>query len=519
MMLENPTRVFVENLGSSINSEYPDYGVVVNIDESMMFYSARRPTTTGGNRSPVDMMYYEDTYWTISSDGKWLNSKNMGKPINNQYHDAVVGIAPDGNTLIIYRDENGGDLFWSKRIADSWTSPQAFPSPINTDYQESSASFSANGKRLYFVSYRPKGYGGKDIYYVDIDNNGRMGSVVNLGNTVNTSSDEIGVFAHADGKTIYFSSTGHPGIGSYDVFKSEYNNKSWSKPINLGYPVNTPGPEVFFSIGASGRNAYFSTSREGGLGGQDIYKITFLGPPKEPTYATSEQLIAVDDAINYNAEIESKLQMHSSQLTLLKGVIRDDITQKPIEATIELIDNEQGEILARFSSNSLSGKYVISLPSGNNYGLAVYADNYLFYSDNFEIPKYEQYRVLARDINLQRVEIGSAIELKNVFFSYKKSNVNKESKVELDRIVALMNKYSKLKLEVNGHTDNIGDNEYNLKLSQKRAEAVVNYLVSKGVPRERLTAKGYGFTKPISDNSTEEARSMNRRSEIIIVGK
>ena len=518
-MLNSPKRIIIENLGFSINSEYPDYGAVVNIDESMMFYTARRPNTTGAKRSPSDEMYYEDAYWTISKDRKWLDAKNMGKPINTIYHDAVVGIAPDGNTLILYRDHNGGDLYWSKRKANTWSSPKAFSYPVNTEFQESSASFSSNGKRLFFVSNRDGGYGGMDIYYCDIDNNGKLGKAVNVGNTINTSKNEIGVFAHADGKTIYFSSTGHNGIGDYDVYKSVYENNKWSKAENLGYPINTPGPEVFFSIGASGRNAYYSSNRKGGFGGQDIYGITFLGPEKHPVYVTNEQYISVEEAISFNADIESKLQMQTSQLTLLKGIVVDEITQKPIEAVIELIDNEAGEVLARFNSNSVSGKYVISLPSGNNYGLAVYADDYLFYSDNFVIPKYENYRELIRNISLQRVEIGSGIALKNVFFDYKKTKINKESRVELNRLVKLMKKYDNIRIVVEGHTDNIGGEEYNLNLSQKRAESVTNYLVNNGVARDRITAKGYGYSVPISSNDTDEGRKMNRRSEIKIIGK
>ena len=518
-MVSNPVRVSIINVGPVINSEYSDYGPVVNMDESIVFYTSRRPTTIGGKRSPEDMMFFEDVYWTISKDGKWLKSKNIGKPVNTEFHDAVVGISPDGNTLIIYRDDNGGDLFYSNRHGDNWAKPQPFPEPINSEFHETSASFSSNGKSLCFISDRPGGYGEKDIYYSDINKEGKYGKAINLGNTINTSENEIGVFAHADGQTIYFSSSAHKGMGSYDVYKSTLANNSWSIPENLGYPINTPYPEVFFSLSASGINAYYSSNREGGLGGKDIYKITYLGPKKEPLYSSNDQLLSVDKTTEVNANVDSEIVIKSSMLTLLKGIIVDEITQKPIESTIELIDNEEGEVLATFKSNSKTGKYVISLPSGNNYGLAIYAEDYLFYSDNFIVPKHEGYHEVVRNVSLQRVEIGKSISLQNIFFDYKKTNIISDSEVELNRIVKLMKKYISLRIEVQGHTDNVGGKEYNQNLSLRRAESVMHYIVSKGIAKSRISASGFGFSRPLSTNDTEKGRKKNRRSEIIIIGK
>ncbi len=518
-IIKHPVRVIIENLGTNINSEYPDYGAVVNIDESVIFYSSRRPTTTGGERSEDDMMYFEDTYWSKKKDDKWEKSKNIGKPINTPLHDAVVGIAPDGQTLLLYRDDNNGDIYWSKQVGEKWTEPMPFPEPINSEFQESSASYSYNGKRLFFVSDREGGYGGKDIYYSDRDEDGNWGEVHNLGNVINTKYDDIAVFAYADGKTIYFSSEGHNGMGGFDIYRAELNNGKWSVPENLGYPINSPDPDVFFSIGASGRNAYYSSNRVEGYGDQDIYKITFLGAKKEPVYSSEDPLIASNSEGIKNANIESSISIKKSQLTLLKGIVSDEITQQPIEANVELIDNEAGEVLASFHSNSATGKYLISLPSGHNYGIAVSADGYLFYSDNFVIPKFESYHEIRRNIKLQRIEIGKGIALNNIFFEYKKAGLSKESKVELQRILKLMQKYPTLEIEVSGHTDNIGGEEYNKSLSQRRAKSVVSYLVKHGINAKRMIAKGYGFSKPIESNDTDEGRRKNRRSEITIIKK
>jgi outer membrane protein OmpA-like peptidoglycan-associated protein len=308
-------------------------------------------------------------------------------------------------------------------------------------------------------------------------------------------------------------------MGGFDIFRTVYQNNKWSVPQNIGFPVNSPDPDVFFSIGASGRNAYYSSNREEGLGDQDIYKITFLGPEKEPVYSSEDPLIASNSESFRNADIEKSISVRTSQLTLLKGVVIDEITQEPIEASVELIDNEEGEVLASFHSNSATGKYLISLPSGHNYGIAVSAEGYLFYSDNFVIPQYESYKEVRRDIKLQRVEIGKGIALNNIFFEYKKASLSKESKVELSRILKLMKKYPSLEIEVSGHTDNVGGEEYNKSLSLRRARSVVNYLVKNGIEANRMTAKGYGFDKPIASNDTEEGRKKNRRSEVIITKK
>ncbi|OYT11186.1 MAG: hypothetical protein B6I18_05155 [Bacteroidetes bacterium 4572_112] len=516
-MLKNPVRVTIDNLGEAINTEYPDYGAVVNIDESMLFFSSRRANSTGGKINPEDDMYFEDAYLSIKEGDEWLPAENMSKPINTKYHDAVVGVAPDGNTLILYRDENGGDLFHSERKGDKWTTPKAFEAPINSKYQETSASFSYNGKRLYFVSDRPGGYGKKDIYYCDIREDGTYRAARNLGKNVNTAFDEVGVFAHADGKTVYFSSMGHQGMGSYDVYKTVFEVNKWSAPENLGYPINTPSPEVYFSVGASGKNAYYSSNLEGGFGDQDIYKITFLGPE----VLTEEQRLALADSVGNNTAAAGAgvLIAGTSQLTLLKGTVVDELTLEPIEADIELVINDTSNVVATFKSNSVTGKYLVSLPSGDNYGLAISAHGYLFYSDNFNIPEFEEYNEVTRNIKLQRIEIGSHVILNNVFFEYKKYDVSEESKTEINRIIALMKKYETIKIEIDGHTDNIASAKYNIALSKKRAQSVVDYIVSNGIDKSRIVAKGYGFAKPIATNDTAEGRKLNRRSEIIITDK
>lgn len=518
-MKQNPQRVVVESLGSNINSIFNDYGPIVVPDESVLYFTSRRDNTTGGNKDNNDFEYFEDIYLAENKGEYWFPAKNMGKEINSIYHDAIIGLSPDGQTLLMYIDENGGDVFYSKLKGDKWSSPKPFPSPINSKYHEPAASLAYDNRGLFFVSDRPGGYGEKDIYYSKQDKNGKWSEPENLGAAINTKYNEIGVFAMPDGKTIYFSSQGHTTMGGYDIFKSTFENGRWGEPVNLGYPINSAGNDVFFSISASGRHGYFSSVRNGGFGGQDIYMVNFFGPEKEPVMNNEDNLIAGSDRANQESVIEKLEQISTTKLMLVKGQITDAISGYPVQAQIEIVDNSKNELIATFESNSSTGRYLVSLPAGKNYGIAVKADDYLFHSENFDVSDNDGFKVVVKDIRLKKVEVGNQITLNNIFFEFQKSELNMESISELNRLVDLMKTYPTLKIEVAGHTDNIGGEEYNLKLSQDRAKAVVDYLVKNGISASRLTFIGYGLTKPVATNETEEGRKLNRRSEIKIIEK
>ncbi|RUA32648.1 MAG: hypothetical protein DSY76_00345 [Bacteroidetes bacterium] len=519
-MVANPVRVFIDNLGASINSEYDDYWPVISVDESRLYFVSRRDASTGGLVDNSDEQYYEDIFYSDYQNGYWQPAMNMGKPVNSNGHDAIVGRSPDGQIILIYRNigNNGGDIYYSKLNGSQWSKPKAFPKPINSSAHESSATFSYDGRRIYFVSNREGGYGGKDIYYCEKNKKGKWGKAINLGNSVNTKGDEIGVYMHADGKTLYFSSNGHVGMGNFDVYKTVYENGEWSDPINLGYPINTYDSDAFFTMAANGKHAYYATVREGSMGDMDIYLVTFLGQEKPLVDNTEDWLIAMRrSAITQNV-IEKKVDINEHNLTLLKGVITDAKTHKPIEATIELIDVDKNIVLATFKSNSVTGAYVVSLPAGRNYGIAVKADNYLFHSENFNIGKEDGYDEELLNIALYRIEVGNKVRLNNIFFANREAVLSPSSQNELNRVLELMNDNPKIKIEVSGHTDNVGSRDYNLKLSTQRAKAVADYLISKGINTLRITYKGYGFDQPVADNNSETGRELNRRSEIKIIG-
>jgi outer membrane protein OmpA-like peptidoglycan-associated protein len=373
-------------------------------------------------------------------------------------------------------------------------------------------SLSYDAKRLYFISDREGNMGAGDIYYSDKDAKGDWGTAMNAGPDLNTNYGEEGVFIHPDGKTIYFSSKGHGTMGGYDIFKSTFENGKWAVPQNLGYPINGPDDDVFFVISGSGNHGYFASSKQGGYGDKDIYKITFLGPEKPPVVMNEDNLLASVAAPVSEFKAE-KIVSSGPKMTILKGVISDDKTKIPLEATIELIDNSLNEVIATFKSNSITGKYLVSLPSGKNYGIAVKKDGYLFHSENFDLKNSEVF------VALKQIDIGQSIVLKNIFFDFDKATIRIESAGELDRLIKLLTENPTLKIELGSHTDSKGSDDYNQKLSQSRSQSVVTYLIGKGIATDRLVAKGYGETVAVATNDTDAGRQENRRTEFKILSK
>jgi outer membrane protein OmpA-like peptidoglycan-associated protein len=308
-------------------------------------------------------------------------------------------------------------------------------------------------------------------------------------------------------------------MGGFDIFKSVLDNGRWSKPENLGYPINTPDDDLFFTLSASGKHGYFSSARAGGKGGQDLYMITFLGAEKNVIGNSEDFLIAYHSNPISEKVIEAAVELPTSNLTLLKGIIRDEKTKNPLEAIINVFDNSKNIVIAVLASNSKTGRFLVALPSGVNYGISVKADDYLFHSENFDIPAATGYQEVEKEIDMKKVDIGSTIVLRNIFFDFGKSTLRPESIYELTEVVNLLNEMPKLKIELSGHTDNRGSASFNQKLSEDRAKVVVDYLISKGISASRLTYKGYGMEQPIADNDTEEGRQQNRRTEFKIIEK
>tara|TARA_B100000809_G_scaffold245327_1_gene272172 strand:+ start:8074 stop:10191 length:2118 start_codon:yes stop_codon:yes gene_type:complete len=520
-----PVNVVIQNIGAPVNTEYPEYGVVISADESIMYFTSRRPGSTGfenDDKEGHEANYMEDIYMSIHhEDGTWSEPKQLEHPINGFKHDATVALSPDAQTLLVYKaDAHQGGIYHCDLDGDDWGHPKKLKH-IDTDAHESSACYSPDQQVLFFVSNKTKdSQGGKDIFYSTWDKeNLEWSEPNNLGVNINTEYDEEAVFMHADGKTLYFSSQGHSSMGGHDVFRTIMIDSVWSDPINMGYPVNGSEDDVFLVMAANARHAYYATHHADSYGDKDIYKIVFLGAEKDLVSTLEDPLLA---------GIERPLSMHipdpsspliTSETTILKGVVKDKISNEPIAASIEITNNKTHEVVAVYKSNSKSGKYLITLPSGNNYGITVIAENYLFHSENFDIPSYATYSEIFKEVDLSKIDIGASIVLKNIFFDSRESIIKDESIPELERLVSLMTDNPSLKIEISGHTDDVGSEVYNQDLSEARAKSVVDYLVNQSVSISRLNPIGYGLTQPIASNSTSQGRQMNRRTEFKIVSK
>lgn len=495
-LIDNPVDVKIVNIGANVNSPYPDYAPVISADESVMYFTSRRPGSTGGQTDLFEGKFYEDVYVSLRIGDLWLKPENIGSPINDPVHNSAIGLSADGQNMFLYHvdEKNGGDIYESHLDGDKWTKPTALQKGINTEYYELSATLSADRRTLYFVSDRPIGIGGTDIYRCNRLPGDIWSEPENLGRTINTEFDEDGVFFHPNGKTLYFSSKGHKGMGGYDIYKTELDERGrFSRPENLGYPINTPDNDIYFVLGASGEKGYYSSVRTDGEGETDIYAIEFPVEKKE------------------------------EKLTLLTGIVVDADTKEPLEATIIMEDIGKNEVVGEIVSNKKTGKYLIALPFGRNYGISVNKEGYLFHSENFNIPASETFQKVEKNIELKKLKAGSKIVLNNVFFDFNKATLDSTSEAELERLYDLMNDNPKLKVELSGHTDNKGSREYNQKLSEQRAQSVVDYLLNKGIDKKRLVAKGYGPDKPVAPNTNEDGsdnelgRAQNRRTEFEIL--
>ena len=520
---DHPTRVFIDNLGPNINSKYSDYAPVISTDETMMIFTSRREGSVGGQLE--DGQYFEDLYIAYNEgDNRWSAPTNM-KTINTDEHDASVGLSPDGSILYTFYGTPNGNLYESKLKGENWSKPKPLNKNINTKYDETSISVSSDGKILYFVSDRPRdefgtpSKGGKDIFVSERTDKGEWGPARNIGAPINTEYNEEGVFIHPDNRTMYFSSMREGTIGGYDIFYSELDdNGNWGEPVNIGIPINTPEHDVFFIVTGNGRYAYMSSEREGGLGLQDIWRITFLGPEKPMVAGTEDNLIASSNALIQTVVKQETVEVKKVRLTIMKGTITDADTGNPLESAIEIVDLEKDEVYATLESNASTGKYLISLPSGKNYGITARTEGYLFHSENVDVPASTSYQEIIKDIKLKPINVGATIILSNIFFDYNKATLRDISKAELDNLVRLLTvDYPKMVIEIGGHTDNRGSLEYNTTLSSNRAKSVVDYLIKHGVAKERLSYKGYAYQNPIDTNDTEEGRQKNRRVEFKVI--
>ena len=486
-------KVTIKKLMPPLNTPFNDYAPVVSADGSILLFTSNRPTTEREiAKGKVGREYIYEV--TLDAKKKWGAPKLLGPAVNAPgRNNSAIALSPDGQRMLIYRDDNegNGNIFGSVLNGTEWSEPIEFPEPINSDKHESSACYSPDGRTIYFVSDRKGGAGGKDIWYVTRSDNDHWGAAMNMGAAINTPEDEQGIFLHADGHTLYFSSKGHGSTGGHDLFMSIFGNEAWSAPKNLGPPLNTPGDDLYLVFLADGRTAYMSSERSGGMGEKDLYdvKLTPIAGRKN----------------------------HDPLLTVLKGMVIDEETKQPLESDIGITDNVKNVSVSTQRTNSSTGNFLLSLPSGKNYGISVSAPGYLFHSENFELNDTAGYKEVVKLIEMKKLKVGKTIVLNNMFYDFDKATLRPESAKELDALVELLDENPGLRIELGSHTDDRGADDYNHKLSEARASSVVVYLVGKGIAQDRLVARGYGETSSITANDTEEGRQQNRRTEFKVL--
>jgi len=489
--IANPVPFNPENLGPNVNSPYDDYINAVSVDNTSLILTVKAPPSYHG--SEYGTRETEDFYISRFDSLGWKKAVSLGPPINTAGNEGALTLSPDGRYIFFAgcdRADNNGrcDLYVSNRMGDKWSLPTNLGTMVNSAAWESQPSVSSDGKTIFFASNRPGGLGETDIWFTTINNDGTLTRPVNIGDVINTVGSEMAPFIHPDGKTLYFSSDGHMGMGGKDLFVSrKLNDTTWSKPLNLGYPINTFSDEMTIIVGSDGAVAYFSSDKYGGEGRYDVYKFNLYE------------------------------EVRSAPITYLKGNVYDAETEIPLKASFRLTELHTGiERISSFSDEK-TGEFLVCLPGGCDYLLAAQKEGYLYFSDPFYLTeKHSIVKPFEKDVPLIPVKKGKTIVTRNIFFDTDQYNIQPESESELQLIVSLLDQNPEISLAINGHTDNTGSESHNVLLSKNRALEIYNALIVRGVSADRLSYHGFGDTQPISDNTTPQGRAMNRRTEFII---
>lgn len=499
--VNNPVPFNPINMGPNINSASSEYFPGITADGEYFIFT----------RKVDNAIPHEDFFiCKLQKDGTWGPAFNIGPPVNTPENEGSVSISADGQFIFFaacnrpkkntYQGKEGNtrtnpydyfpgcDLYFSRLEGTKWSIPRHLGEVVNSREWESTPSLSFDGMTLYFSSTRPGGFGGSDIWKSVWTPRG-FSEPINLGPTINTAGNEQTPFIHPDNQTLYFSSNGRAGMGGFDFYFSRTDDSGqWTEPVNMGYPINTSGDEKGLLVNRSGTLAYFSSKdRTDGMGEVDIYQFE-LYPEARP-----------------------------QPLSYVKAIVVDDETGEPLTANAELIDLFSGLSVITTTTNAATGAFLIVLKSNTDYALNVRKEGYLFHSENFALKESKETEPFLIEVRLKKPKVNQQIVLNNIFYDVDSYELKGESKIELDKLAEMLKSQPGMKIEIGGHTDNTGNPNTNKTLSENRAKSVRDYLVSKGIDVNRLTYKGYGATKPIAPNDTDQGRKKNRRTEYKIL--
>jgi len=495
--MERPVDFEPVNMGKAINTENPEYYPSITADGSQFVYTRliEDSRSFGGKN--------ENIYSSNLRQETWFPAVPL-KGLNTEFNEGAPTISGDGKTLVFtacelhgeYGAERTGfgscDLFISYNVEGEWQPATNIGRPVNSQYWETQPSITADGKTIFFIrgkigdDRKPKE---QDIYYTRLKEGGKWSIPVKVSPRVNTPEQEESVFIHPDGSTLYFSSNGHVGMGGLDLYVSRMDNGGrWQKPVNLGYPINTHNDENSILVSPDGVLAYFASDREGGFGDLDLYSF------------------------------ELHEEVRPLPTTFARGKVVDANTKEPVIADFVITDIEERRKNLTFSSDPQTGDFIVAVAADRKYAVTVRAAGYLPHSQTFSLNSAPAGKGYDINIELEPLDVGKTVVLQNLYFDTDSAILKDNSTHELSQLANFLREHPDVIIELGGHTDTQGEEEYNLDLSERRAEAAKRYLtLTEQIREDRIKTKGYGSANPIASNETDEGRSKNRRTELKII--
>ncbi len=487
----NPKNFNPINLGENINDSLYQYLPTLTLDNQL--YLTQRENNSEdfyfAKIKNIDIINNEE----LPFDKWWDKKEKLSSVLNTSANEGAASISPDGRYLYFAKcntkDGYGScDIYRSKRNGDNWDKPENLGPTVNSKYWDSQPTIASDGRTLFFASNREGGYGRSDIWYTYLKDDGTWTKAKNCGKVINTGGDEISPFIHPSNTTLYFASDSLIGMGGQDIYYSKIVNGKFQKPINMGYPINTDKDETCLVVSSNGEFAIYA--KDNPPNNMDLYAF----------------------------RLEKSLQ--PTKVVCLRGRVFYDDNKQGNEATFEIRNLKNNRLITSTTSDKSTNEYSLAIVVGEDYALSVTCDGYLLYSENFstiEDSTFGNQNYINKDITMQSIKEGKVVILENIFFATNSFELSKESEVELNTLLKLMNDYPNIRIEISGHTDNTGNYQHNLTLSEKRSNSVKQWLLDKGINANRIVAKGYGDSKPIDTNSTTEGKAKNRRTEFKIL--